>query len=115
MDKHAATSPAGRKVLQRLARLGPFLPASLTVTRTRCGNPRCRCAREGAIHETALLTWKEGKTTRTLHVPRALRRDVARWIEEWRTLKRLIDAMAVAQRQFLQTLKKSIRKSSGPS
>ena len=115
MDTPIATNAAGRKVLERLAQLGPFLPASLTITRTRCGNPRCRCAREGPIHETALLTWKEDGKTRTLHVPRELRSEVAQWIEEWKKLKRLIDAMAGAQRQFLQTRKKSIRKSSGSS
>lgn len=106
---------AGRRLLERLARMGPFLPASLTVTRTRCGNPRCRCAREGPLHETALLTWKEGPITHTLYVPRELRRDVAHWIAEWKKLKGLIARMAVAQRQFLQTRKKSIRKRSGPS
>lgn len=115
MDNPPATNAAGRRVLDRLRRLGPFLPGSFTVTRTRCGNPRCRCAREGAIHETALLTWKEGGKTRTLHVPQGLRDEVAQWIAEWKKLKGLVEDMAAAQRQFLQTRKKSIRKSSKPS
>jgi len=117
MDKKKAisTSAAGRKVLERLARIGPFVPASLTVTRTRCGNPRCRCAREGAVHETALLTWKEGGRTRTLHVPRALRGEVAQWIAQWKKLKGLVDRMAVVQRQFLRTRKRNIGKPSGSS
>ena len=115
MEKETATNSAGREVLARLARLGPFLPATLTVTRSRCGNPRCRCVREGPIHETALLTWKEEGKTHTLHVPRELRREVAQWIEEWKSLKKLIEAMAAAQRQFLQTRKQSSKKSSGPS
>ena len=111
----SATNTAGRKVLERLARIGPFVPASLTVTRTRCGNPRCRCAREGPVHETALLTWKEGGKTRTLHVPLELRGEVAQWIAEWRKLKGLIDRMAGVQRQFLQTRKRNIGKPSGSS
>jgi len=109
------TNAAGRKVLVRLAQVAPFLPASLNVTRTRCGNPRCRCAREGPIHETALLTWKERGKTRTLHVPVELRDEVAQWIEEWKNLKILIERMGAAQRQFLQTRKKSIKKPSGSS
>lgn len=109
------TNAAGRKVLERLAKVAPFLPASLNVTRTRCGNPRCRCAREGPIHETALLTWKEGGKTRTLHVPHELRDEVAQWITEWKKLKGLVERMAAAQRQFLQTRKKTIKKPSGPS
>jgi len=113
--KSFATSAAGRGVLECLARLGPFLPASLTVTRTRCGNLRCRCAREGPIHETALLTWKEEGKTHTLHVPRELRSEVAQWIKEWKKLKGLVDRMAVVQRQFLQTRKRNIGKPSGSS
>lgn len=111
----ANTNAAGRKVLERLARVAPFLPASLNLTRTRCGNPRCRCAREGPIHETALLTWKEEGKTRTLHVPKELRDEVAQWIAEWKKLKGLIEGMAEAQRQFLQTRKRNIKKPSGPS
>jgi hypothetical protein len=116
-EPHAAphTNAAGRKVLERLAQVAPFLPASLTVTRTRCGNPRCRCAREGPVHETALLTWKEGGKTRTLHVPHELREEVAQWIAEWKRLKELVERMGAAQRRFLQTRKRSIKKPSGPS
>jgi len=109
------TNAAGRKVLERLARVAPFLPASLNVTRTRCGNPRCRCVREGPIHETALLTWKEKGKTHSLHVPKELRDEVAQWIAEWKKLKELVERMGVAQRQFLQTRKKKVKKPSGPS
>jgi hypothetical protein len=108
-----STNAAGRKVLERLAQVAPFLPASLNVARTRCGNPRCRCAREGPIHETTLLTWKEAGKTRTLHVPVELRDEVAQWIAEWRNLKKLVERMGAAQRQFLQTRKKNIKKPSG--
>ncbi len=81
---------------------------------TKCGNPRCRCAREGPVHETALLTWKEGNTTHTLYVPRELRPQVREWIAQWKRLKKLIAQMADAQRACLQTLKKK-RKSSSRS
>ena len=95
------TSPAGRRILQRLRTLGPFLEGSLTVSTKRCGRPTCRCATEGPVHETALLTWKEDGTTRTLHVPIALRAAVAAWVAEAKRLKQLSHAMSVAQRAFL--------------
>ena len=98
--------------MEQIRRIGPFLPASMTITKKKCGNPSCRCAKEGPMHETALLTWKEGNTTRTLHVPRELRVEVAAWIAEWRKLKSLIETMGAAQKQFLKTRRKSIRKSS---
>ena len=91
----------GRRILQRLRTLGPFLEGSLTVSTKRCGRPTCRWATEGPVHETALLTWKEDGTTRTLHVPIALRAAVAAWVAEAKRLKQLSHAMSVAQRAFL--------------
>jgi len=95
------TSPAGQRILARLRTLGPFLEGSLTVSTKRCGRPTCRCATEGPLHETALLTWKEDGTTRTLHVPIALREDVAAWVDEAKRLKQLSHEMSMAQRAFL--------------
>jgi hypothetical protein len=48
-----------------------------------------------------LLTWKEEGTTRTLHVPIALRQEVATWVDEAKRLKQLSREMSVAQRAFL--------------
>ena len=114
MDPKIVTNAQGRRTLEALRRTRPFLPASLTITLRKCGNPRCRCAREGPVHETALLTWKEGNTTHTLYVPRELRPQVREWIAQWKRLKKLIAQMADAQRACLQTLKKK-RKSSSRS
>jgi hypothetical protein len=97
------TSPTGRRRLARLRSIGPFLEGSLTLTTKRCGRPTCRCVAAGPLHETTLLTWKEQGTTRTLHVPIALREEVAVWVEEGKRLKQLIHAISAAQRAFLIT------------
>ena len=115
MKSKTNTNAEGKRVLEQLRGIGPFLPASMTITRKKCGNPNCRCAKQGAMHETALLTWKEGKTTHTLHVPREMRDEVAQWIAEWKRLKALIDKMGGAQKRFLKTRRRSIHKSSGRS
>ena len=101
MSQRPTTSPAGRRVLAQLRTIGPFLEGSLTVTTKRCGRPTCRCATEGPIHETALLTWKERGTTRTLHVPVALRAEVTTWVDEAKRLKQVRHDMSEAQRAFL--------------
>jgi len=95
------TSAAGQRVLARLRAIGPFLEGSLTITTKRCGKPTCRCLEAGPIHEAAVLTWKEAGTTRTLHVPIALRDEVAAWVDEGKRLKQVSHEMAVAQRAFL--------------
>jgi hypothetical protein len=104
------TSPVGRNILEQVRRVGPFIEASLTVTRKRCGRSQCRCAEEGPIHETALLTWKEKAVTHTLYVPVEMREEVQTWVDNWKLLRRLIGQMSQAQRQFLlrkRTAKKS--------
>jgi len=101
MPPASQTSAAGQRVLTRLRAIGPFLEGSLTITTKRCGKPTCRCVEVGPIHEAALLTWKEDGTTRTLHVPIALREEVAAWVDEGKRLKQLRHEMAVAQRAFL--------------
>jgi hypothetical protein len=84
-----------------------FVEGSLTVTHKRCGNPRCRCATEGPIHETALLTWKEGRKTRTLYVPVDSREEVAQWVAEAKRLKRLMHDVSAAQRRRLQSRRRN--------
>ena len=105
------TSPEGRNILERVRSVGPFIEASLTVTRKRCGRPQCRCAQEGPIHETALLTWKEKTVTHTLYVPVDMREEVQTWVDNWKLLRRLIRQMSQAQREFLLQRKKPRRSS----
>jgi hypothetical protein len=103
------TSAAGQRVLARLRTVGPFLEGSLTITTKRCGKPACRCLEAGPLHEAAVLTWKEEGTTRTLHVPIALRETVAAWVEESKRLKQLSREMSVAQRAFLLAQRERLR------
>ena len=109
MSRPQMTSEQGKQVLERIRKVKPFIQASFTITKKRCGNPYCRCAKEGPIHEAALLTWKEGKQTQTLYVPVEFREEVARWVQEGKILKRLIAEMSKAQREFLINKKKSTK------
>jgi len=103
------TSKRGKQLLKQLRKRGPFLAASLVVGGKRCGRPDCRCAEDGPIHPTANVTWKEKGKTRTLHVPQELIEEVAQWIEEWRTVRELVQKMSEEQRQHLLRLRKKPR------
>jgi len=107
MTRPLTTNERGKTALERLRKIKPFVQASLNVTKKRCGNPRCRCAQEGPIHEVSLLTWKEENRTRTLYVPIELRQEVDRWVQEGKLLKRLVAEVSRAQREFLTAKKKS--------
>jgi hypothetical protein len=104
------TNMRGRQALEGIRKIKPFIHASFNITKKRCGNPGCRCAQEGPIHEVALLTWKEEKRTRTLYVPIELRQEVETWVQEGKLLKRLVTEVSQAQRDFL-TSKKKLRRS----
>jgi hypothetical protein len=113
MTRHPMTNERGKTALERLRKIKPFVQASLTVTKKRCGNPRCRCAQEGPLHEAALLTWKEENRTRTLYVPKELRQEVERWVQEGKLLKRLVAEVSQAQREFLSSKKKPRKSNKG--
>ena len=104
------TDEEGRKVLREIRRIKPFIMGSLSTTKKRCGNPKCRCATEGPIHETVLLTWKENNITRTMYVPIELREEVAACVEEAKRLKGLMKEMSEAQKEFLKAKRKSKRR-----
>jgi len=107
MTTHLLTSDDGRRILDEISHIGPFLQGSLTTTRKRCGRLTCRCATEGPIHPTTLLTWKEGidNRTRTLHIPAHLRDEVQKWVDEGKRLRQLIADMSAAQRDCLRTMR----------
>lgn len=100
------TSDKGKRILAQIRKIKPFVQASLTICQKRCGKRTCRCAREGPIHEAALLTWKEGQRTHTIHVPAGLRQEVARWVEEGKHLRNLMGEMSQAQKELLVSKKK---------
>jgi len=111
MTRPLMTNERGKKALERIRKIKPFIQASLSITKKRCGNPLCRCAQEGPLHEVALLTWKEEKRTHTLYVPIELRQEVERWVQEGKLLKRLVTEISQAQREFLIHKKKSSKSS----
>jgi hypothetical protein len=109
MKKHPNTSKRGKQLLNKLAKIGPFLPASVSVTKKRCGRASCRCEQEGPIHPTAHVTWKEQGITRTLHVPQDAIGEVVQWVKAWKELRRLIAEMGKEQRKHLQQIKKQLK------
>ena len=113
MARPRMTHQEGWRILREIRRIKPFIQASLSITKKRCGNPRCRCAQGVPIHETAVLTWKEGQRTRTLYVPVELREEVARWVEEGKRLKALMAQMSEAQRLFLVKKRTARRRNTG--
>ena len=76
--------------LKKLGAVGPLVAASLCRRMVTCGNPNCKCAR-GEKHESWCLTYKgKGNKTKTVHVPVDMVKEVRRWTEEHKRVKKLL-------------------------
>lgn len=109
MNDKENTSSQGEQLLRQLREVGPFLSASFVVRKKRCGRDDCRCAKEGPIHPTANLTWKEHGKTQTLHVPQELIEEVQQWVKQWKALKKLVQKMSEEQRKHLIRLRNRLK------
>ena len=50
-------------------RLPKVVRGTVLVHRRRCGKPNCRCASSQELHESTLLSYKEGGKTKHLMLP----------------------------------------------
>jgi len=84
-------------LLRRLGQVGPFVAATLSCVRHRCGNPRCRCA-SGEGHPSWRLTFKdENQKTVSVYVPVDMLKEVREWLRNYRAFKRLAREISAAQ------------------
>jgi hypothetical protein len=84
-------------LLRRLGAVGPFVAATLSCVRHRCGNPRCRCA-TGEGHPSWRLTWKDkNQKTVSVYVPVGMLKEVREWLKNYRELKKLASEISASQ------------------
>ena len=82
MDAKPTSATLKKRLRRKLAALGkkqPFIVGSLVKIQRRCGNPNCRCAREGPRHPAHLLTTKVNGKTRAIYVPVDMVEEVRQW------------------------------------
>ena len=102
-------------LLKSIVQIGPFLMATPTWLKVRCGNPRCECATDREKrHEKLHLNWSEaGGKHGTLYVPIDLREEVLKWTERYWVLKQRIQEMnELSQRMIRLYVKSKKRKKS---
>jgi hypothetical protein len=98
-------------LLKKIGSVGPFLMASATYPKIRCGNPNCACATDPEKrHEKMHLSWMEaGSKSGTQYVPVDLREEVLKWIENYWQLKEYQKEMSDISRQMIGLYAKSKR------
>ena len=94
--------------LKKLAQVQPFIAGSLAKVGVKCGNPNCKCA-SGERHEAWVLTRKERGKTVTVHVPRDMVEEVARWAAEYKRLKVLLREISELGEEAIRIFVKASR------
>ena len=89
-------------LLKRLAACKPFVAASLCAVNRTCGNPNCRCAREGPKHPAHLLTTKVNGKSQAIYVPVDMVEDVQQWCNQYRDLKADIKKVSDCCQQLIR-------------
>jgi hypothetical protein len=85
---------AGRKATN--ARMPKMVRGTVIVHRRRCGKPNCRCARDGAAHESMVLSYSERGRTRFVMLPKGEVDRVRRATERFRAAKAALEEQANA-------------------
>jgi len=102
-------SPQGtrerERLLAQLPNMQEVLRGSLVTRYRRCGRPNCRCARKGARgHGPAyylMVTIAPGKTVQ-VYVPKEQKRDVERWLKNYRRSREILERISTVNREFLK-------------
>lgn len=102
-----------RKLQRRLKKLGqtePFISGTLVKIERRCGNPNCRCAREGKKHPAHLLTSKVEGKTQSIYVPVDMVEEVRQWCRQYQILKSNIKDVSECCEQLIRLHAKGKKK-----
>jgi len=116
MDAKPTSTTLSKRLRRKLAALGkrwPFIIGSLVKVQRRCGNPNCRCVREGPKHPAHLLTTKVNGKTRAIYVPVDMVEEVRQWCRQYRDLKADIKEVSECCEQLIRLYAKKKRIHSG--
>ena len=91
---------------------GLVLRGSLTVLRRRCGNAGCHCAR-GELHETPVLSYKQGGKTKMLSLTAGDVGPVSAALARYREAEAALQAQAEAGREALRAHLEEARRTRG--
>lgn len=90
----AADKAARSRLHQLLEQADGLAHGSLIRMARCCGNPNCRCAKEGQKHVSWYLGVTEKRKTRMKHLPKGSEAKVRRWVEQYQQARELLEQMS---------------------
>ncbi len=111
-DKELSYGMLDRKrqgLLKKMGKVGPFIMATPTYLKVRCGNPKCACVtKKSARHEKLHLSWTDASGNGTCYVPVDLRDEVLQWVENYWTVKEYVKEMTEISRRMIKMYAKTV-------
>jgi hypothetical protein len=102
-ESYAVLDRRRKALLKKIANAGPFIMATACNMKVRCGNPKCKCAKDKeARHEKLHLSWTDAQSHTTQYVPVDLHEEVKKWIENYWTIKEYMKEMTALSRRMIR-------------
>jgi hypothetical protein len=90
-------------LLKKMSKVGPFIMATPTYLKVRCGNLDCKCAkRPEDRHEKLHLSWTDAEGNGTAYVPVDLREEVLAWVANYWKVKEYMKEMTELSRKMIK-------------
>ena len=106
---YAVLNKRRQGILRKMAEAGPFIMATPTYLKVRCGNIDCKCAkRKQDRHEKLHLSCTDASGDGTAYVPVDLREEVLEWVENYWKVKEYMKQMTAISRQMIKIYAKTL-------
>ena len=80
--------------LIRIVSKGKFLRGNPVIMRRVCGNPNCRCIKEGKKHASLYISKNKGGTRKMIYVPKRLEEEVREKLNTYQKIKKLTERIS---------------------
>jgi len=80
--------------LIRIVNKGKFLRGNPVIMRRVCGNPNCRCIKEGKKHASLYISKNKGGTRKMIYVPKRLEEEVREKLNTYQKIKKLTERIS---------------------
>jgi len=89
--------------LVKLADSKRLLCGSLVTMARVCGNPNCKCVREGKKHVSLYLSIKDGKKRKMICIPKKWENTITQWVKNYKRANELMaDISAGSLKHFME-------------
>ena len=90
---------------KRLTEIGPIMRGTIVLLGTRCGNPRCRCAK-GEKHPQYYFSVSVKKKTRLMYLGKSRKVEAEKYSKNYELLWNIVEEMTLLNFELLKAKKR---------